>query len=88
MNQDNGKVLSKNILNKIVVSKNGKKFGEVGDLIFDVNTGEIIDFTIIRPTNVIKDLNLERDSNGDYLAPFHAVIAVGDFLVVSEDDMI
>ena len=82
------KILSKKLLEKVVVSKTGKKFGEVGDLIFDTKTGEIIDFTIINPTKYVKDVTLEKDTNGDYLVPFHAVIAIGDFLVISEDDIL
>jgi sporulation protein YlmC with PRC-barrel domain len=84
----NEKILSKKLLNKTVVSKSGKNFGEVGDLIFDTKTGEIIDFTIINPTKYVKDVNLERDSNGDLLVPFHAVIAIGDFVVISEEDIL
>jgi len=82
------KILSRKLLEKVVVSKAGKKFGEVGDLIFDTKTGEIIDFTIINPTKYVKDVTLEKDTNGDYLVPFHAVIAIGDFVVISEDDIL
>ncbi len=82
------KIPAKQLLEKVVVSKSGKKFGEVGDLIFDTKTGEIIDFTLVNPTKYVKDITLEKDSNGDYLVPYHAVIAVGDFVVISEEDLI
>lgn len=82
------KLLSKKLLDRVVVSKGGKKFGEVGDLVFDTKTGEIIDFTIINPTKYVKDVSLEKDTNGDYLVPFHAVIAIGDFVVISEEDIL
>ena len=82
------KVLAKNLLDKVVVSKGGKKFGEVGDLVFDTKTGEIIDFTLVNPTKYIKDVTLEKDTNGDFLVPFHAVIAIGDFVVISEEDIL
>ena len=82
------KILSKKLLNRVVVSKSGKKFDEVGDLIFDTKTGEIIDFTIINPTKYVKDVSLEKDTNGDFLVPFHAVIAIGDFVVISEEDIL
>lgn len=82
------KVLSKKLLEKVVVSKSGKKFGEVGDLIFDTKSGEIIDFILVNPTKYIKDVSLEKDSNGDYLVPFHSVIAMGDFVVISEEDIV
>lgn len=82
------KILARNLLDKVVVSKGGKKFGEVGDLVFDTKTGEIIDFTLINPTKYIKDVTLEKDTNGDFLVPFHAVIAIGDFVVISEEDIL
>jgi len=82
------KVLARNLLDKVVVSKGGKKFGEVGDLVFDTKTGEIIDFTLVNPTKYIKDVTLEKDTNGDFLVPFHAVIAIGDFVVISEEDIL
>lgn len=88
MAESKEKLLSKKLLDRVVVSKGGKKFGEVGDLVFDTKTGEIIDFTIINPTKYVKDVSLEKDTNGDYLVPFHAVIAIGDFVVISEEDIL
>ena len=82
------KILARKLLDKVVVSKGGKKFGEVGDLVFDTKSGEIIDFTIINPTKYVKDVTLEKDTNGDFLVPFHAVIAIGDFVVISEEDIL
>ena len=86
--QTKEKILSKRLIDRVVVSKGGKKFGEVGDLVFDTKTGEIIDFTIVNPTKYVKDVSLEKDTNGDFLVPFHSVIAIGDFVVVSEEDIL
>ena len=36
------KVYSKELIGKTIVFKSGKKFGEVGDLIFEVGSGELI----------------------------------------------
>ena len=83
MSESKEKILSKKLLEKVVVSKSGKKFGEVGDLIFDTKTGEILDFTIINPTKYVKDVSLEKDTNGDF-----SVIAIGDFVVISEEDIL
>ena len=82
------KILSKSLLEKVVVSKSGKRFGDVGDIIFDTKTGEIIDFTIMNHTKYVKDVSLEKDTNGDFLVPFHAVLAIGDFIVISEEDIL
>lgn len=88
MAQAKEKILSKRLLDRVVVSKGGKKFGEIGDLVFDTKTGEIIDFTIINPTKYVKDVSLEKDTNGDYLVPFHSVISIGDFVIISEEDIL
>jgi len=88
MVEEKERILSKKLLGKAVISKGASKLGELGDLIFDTKTGEIIDFTLINPTKSVKDVNLEKDSNGDYLVPFHAVISIGDFVIVSEEDII
>jgi sporulation protein YlmC with PRC-barrel domain len=32
-------------------------------------------------------LNLERSKEGDLLVPYSAILAIGDFVVVSEEDM-
>lgn len=88
MAESKEKILANNLLDRVVVSKSGKKFGEVGDLIFDTKTGEIIDFTLVNPTKYVKDVSLEKDTTGDFLVPFHAVIAIGDFVVLSEEDIL
>ena len=82
------KILSKKLLEKVVVSKSGKRFGDLGDLIFDTKTGEIIDFTLENPTKYVKDVSLEKDSEGNFLIPFHAVLAIDDFVVISEEDIL
>lgn len=82
------KVTARAIMGKEVVSKGGKNFGEVGDLIFDTKTGEVIDFTLVNARKAVKEVDLEKDSVGDYLVPYHSVIALGDFLVISEEDIL
>ncbi len=82
------KKLSKELLGKTVVSKTGKRYGEVGDIIFETRSGELIHLVLKNPTPYIEKLELEKDKNGNPLIPFSAVIAAGDFLVVSEEDII
>ncbi|MBU4492836.1 MAG: PRC-barrel domain-containing protein, partial [Nanoarchaeota archaeon] len=36
------KKFSKQLIGKTVVSKTGKRFGEVGDIIFETRSGELI----------------------------------------------
>jgi len=82
------KKFSKQLLGKTVVSKTGKRFGEVGDLIFETRSGELIHVVLNNPTTYTEKLELEKDKEGHILIPFSAVIAMGDFIVVAEEDII
>ena len=85
---DEEKKFSKKLLGKTVVSKTGKKFGEVGDIIFETRSGELIHVVLSNPTTYTMKMELEKDKIGNILIPFSAVIAMGDFLVVAEEDII
>ena len=82
------KKFSKQLIGKTVVSKTGKRFGEVGDIIFETRSGELIHIILKAPTAYTEKLELEKDKENNILIPFSAVIAVGDFLVVDEEDII
>jgi len=85
---EDDKKFSKELIGKTVVSKTGKRFGEVGDIIFETKSGELIHMVIVNPTVYAEKLEVERDKKGNILIPFSAVIAVGDFMVVAEEDII
>jgi len=82
------KKFSKQLIGKVVVSKAGKRFGEVGDIIFETRSGELIHMVLVNPTPYAEKLELEKDKQGHILIPFSAVIAIGDFMVVAEEDII
>ncbi len=82
------KRFSKQIIGKTIVSKTGKRFGEVGDVIFETRSGELIHMVLVNPTTYTEKLDLEKDKDGKILIPFSAVIAVGDFMVIAEEDII
>ncbi len=82
------KKFSKQLIGKTVISKSGKRFGEVGDLVFETKTGELIHVVLVNPTSYIEKLELEKTKEGNILVPFSAVIAVGDFVVLAEEDII
>jgi len=82
------KKFARQILGKTVVSKTGKKFGEVGDIVFETRSGELIHIVLAAPTSYTEKMELEKDREGKLLIPFSSVIAVGDFLVISEEDII
>ncbi|HIH13627.1 MAG TPA: hypothetical protein HA224_00035 [Nanoarchaeota archaeon] len=82
------KKYSRQLVGKIVVSKSGKKFGLVGDLMFEIRTGELIYLVLNQPTAYALGLELEKSKDGDMLIPFSSVMASGDFVVVAEEDIV
>jgi len=82
------KKISKEILGKTVVSRSGKRFGEVADVIFEVKSGELIHIVLKNPTIYAQKVELEKDKNNNVLIPFSSVIAMGDFMVIAEEDIV
>lgn len=78
----------KDILSKLVVTKEGKRLGLVKDITFETRTGELIQIIIKEPTAYTKNINLERTKQSEILIPYSAIVAIGDFVVVSEEDLI
>ena len=78
----------KDILGKNVVTKEGRRLGIVKDITFEVRTGEIIQIVVMTPTTYANSLNVEKTKENDVLIPYSSVIAIGDFVVVSEEDII
>jgi sporulation protein YlmC with PRC-barrel domain len=76
------------LLGKLVVTKEGKRLGLVKDITFESRTGELIQLIVKDPTPYTKNLNLERTKDKEMLLPHNAIIAIGDFVVVSEEDLV
>ena len=79
--------LSRGLLSKTVVTKSGKRLGEVGDIVFEVKSGELIHLVVTNPTKYVDKFNLEKNKEGKILIPYNSVIAVGDFMVISEEEL-
>ena len=77
----------KEILGKAVVTKEGKKLGIIKDITFETRAGELIHIVLKDPTPYSNQLNLEKSQQGEILIPYNAIIAIGDFIVVSEEDL-
>lgn len=75
------------ILGKQVVTKEGKRLGLVKDITFETRTGELIQIILKDASPYSKNLNLEISSGKEPLVPFNTIIAIGDFVVVSEEDL-
>lgn len=83
------RVKSKDLVGKILISEeSGKKFGVVGDIDYIIESGELINLVLVEPTKNVSELNLREDEKGRILVPFSAVKSVGDFIIVSESDII
>jgi sporulation protein YlmC with PRC-barrel domain len=82
------RIMAKEIIGRTIVSKTGKRFGEVGDVIFETRSGELIHMIVKNPTGYTQKLDLEKDKENNILIPFSAVIAMGDYMVVAEEDII
>lgn len=78
----------KEILSKSVVTKEGKKLGVVKDITFETRTGELIHIVVKDPTPYCSHLNLEHSKKGEILIPYNSIIAIGDFVVISEEDLL
>lgn len=77
----------KEIIGKLVVTKEGKRLGIVKDITFETKTGELIQMLLKDPTPYTRNLNLELSASKDALVPYNTIIAIGDFVVVSEEDL-
>jgi len=79
---------ARQLTGKVVVSKTGKRFGEVDNLSFELRTGELMHIVLKNPTGYCESLELEKGKNGAVLIPWSSVIAIGDFVVIAEEEMI
>jgi sporulation protein YlmC with PRC-barrel domain len=77
----------KEILNKNVVTKEGRRLGVVKDITFETRTGELIQLVVTEPTAYALSLGLEKTKDREVLIPYNALIAIGDFVVISEEDI-
>ena len=75
------------IVGKMIVTKEGKRLGFVKDITFETRSGELINVVVKDSTPYVRNLNLERANNSDLLIPHNSIIAIGDFVVVSEEDI-
>jgi len=77
----------KEVIGKMVVTKEGKHLGTTKDITFETRTGEIIQLVLSNPTEFTKTLQLEKKGK-EIVIPYNSVIAIGDFIVVNEEDLV
>lgn len=82
------KIKAAEIVGKQVISEEtGRKFGVVSNIDFITESGELLNIVVENPTKHLSDLNLKTDDKGRILIPFSAVKSVGDFVIVSESEL-
>jgi sporulation protein YlmC with PRC-barrel domain len=81
--------MCKDIIGKVIVSEEtGRKFGLIGDINFIIESGELLNIIIEAPTKMVEQMNFETDDKGRFILPFSTVKSVGDFVIVSEKEII
>jgi sporulation protein YlmC with PRC-barrel domain len=82
-------VKAKELIGKTIVSEeSGRKFGVIGDVNFITESGELMNIVLAEPTRQTAELKLSEDEKGRMLIPFSAVKSVGDFIIISEKDVV
>lgn len=83
------RIRSKELIGKILVSEEtGKKFGVIGDIDYVSESGELLNLVLSETTPHTATLSLPSDDRKRVLVPFSAVKSVGDFVIVSEKDIV
>lgn len=83
------KVRAADIVGKTIISEEtGRKFGVVSNIDFITESGELMNLVVEQPTRHLSDLNLKSDEKGRLLVPFSSVKSIGDFVIVSENELI
>jgi len=75
------------IVGKLVVTKEGKRLGVVKDITFETRSGELIQIIITSATAYASSLNLEKGKGKEFLIPYSTILAIGDFVVISEEEL-
>lgn len=79
----------RDLLGKVIVSEEtGRKFGVIGDINFVAESGELLNLVLVEPTKHIGDLSLDKDESNRMLVPFSSVKSVGDFVIISEKEIV
>jgi sporulation protein YlmC with PRC-barrel domain len=77
------------IVGKTIVSEEtGRRFGIVSNIDFITESGELLNLIVEQATKHLTELNLKTDEKGRALIPFSAVKSIGDFVIISENELI
>lgn len=83
------RVRANEVLGKTIVSEEtGRKFGVVADVEFVAESGELLNLVVGQPTKHLQELNLKTNEKGQALIPCSAIKSVGDYVIVSENELL
>ena len=77
-----GKVFAGSIARKEIVNIDGAVLGELENIIFDVQTGKLIDL-IVKPDSQL-NRHKYREDGKFVLIPYSSLVAVKDYIVIDE----
>jgi sporulation protein YlmC with PRC-barrel domain len=77
-----GKVFAGTIAGKEIVNIDGAVLGELENVIFDVQTGKLIDL-IVKPDSQL-NRHKYREDGKFVLIPYSSLVAVKDYIVIDE----
>ena len=77
------------VVGKTIISEEtGRKFGVVTNVDFVTESGELMNIVVDQATKHLNELNLKTDDKGRMLIPFSSVKSIGDFVIISEGELI
>ena len=83
------KIRAGDVVGKTIISEEtGRKFGVVTNVDFVTDSGELMNIVVDQATKHLSDLNLKMDDKGRHLIPFSSVKSIGDFVIISENELI
>jgi len=75
-------VFSGSIAGKEIVNIDGMVLGELEDMIFEVQTGKLVDL-LVKPNKELNRMKYREDGKF-VLIPFASVVAIKDYIVIDE----
>ncbi len=77
------------VVGKTIISEEtGRKFGVVTNVDFVTESGELMNIVVDQATKHLTELSLKSDDRGRVLIPFSSVKSIGDFVIISENELI
>lgn len=77
------RVLASSLRDRKILTDKGLRIGKIYDIIINENSGKLETLVIDPESEEIKE-NLMTNEDGNVLVPFSSVVAVKDYIIISE----